>query len=94
MKDLIAESINATLEAVDSDETWNIDGMLPHMRQSAEFQRLLLAHMSHFFASGSPMPDRVETVVKHSFWLGFECGKRAAESNTKLEEMLLGGGSR
>jgi hypothetical protein len=87
MADRIAESINATLEAVNSDENRNIDSLLPHLRKSAEFQRLIVAHISRFFASDAPIPERVEVLVTHPFWLGFECG-RALESSAKLEAML------
>lgn len=82
----ISESINGVLERVDVEDR-TIDALLPHLSGSAEFQKLIRAHVSNFYASGSTIPDRLATVVMHSFWLGFESGK-AVEQSYGLESML------
>jgi hypothetical protein len=89
MTDQIAESIDATLESVGPDDGLTIDGILPHMERSAQFQKLVMAHVSKFYAGEDPIPDRIRLAVTHSFWLGYEFGK-AVEQTSKLEAMLIG----
>jgi hypothetical protein len=89
MVDPIAESIDATLESVGPDDGLTIDGILPHMNRSAQFQKLVMAHVSKFYASADPIPDRIHLAVIHCFWMGYESGK-AVEQTSKLEAMLTG----
>ena len=51
-----------------------------------------MAHVSKFYASDGPIPDRIRLAVIHSFWLGYEAGT-AVEQTKKLEAMLLGASS-
>lgn len=87
MVDPIAESIDTTLRAIGADESMTIDRVLDHLEHSAQFQKLITAHVSRFYDSDNPVPDRIRLAVIHTFWLGFEAG-RAVEQVSKLEAMI------
>ena len=84
----VANSIDATLDAVNTDESMTIDRVLPDLEKSLGFQRLLNLHMTRFYTrTDVAIPERIRVAVMHSFWLGMECG-RAAEASAKLEAMF------
>jgi hypothetical protein len=87
MADRIAESIDAVLASVGPDDGPNYDNFAPHVNASAQLQKLVFAHVSRFFASELPIPDRIQLAVLHSFWLGFESGK-AVEQGERMEEIF------
>ena len=87
MVDPIADSIDAVLESVGPDDGPNYDNFAPHVNHSAQLQKLVFAHVSRFFASDMPIPDRIQLTVLHCFWLGFESGKAVAQGEN-MEEMF------
>lgn len=87
MSDPIADSIDAVLSSVGPDDGLTYDAFAPHADKSVELQRLINQHVARFEAGMSSIPARIQLIVLHCFWLGFESGKQVAYAE-KMEEMF------